>query len=206
MRVAVLSVHTSPLAQPGTGDAGGMNVYVLQSALELARRGVEVEIFTRATSSTDPPVVRVAPRRAGSQRRRWALRGTRQERPAHPAVRVHRGRAARRGHPRAGVLRHRALALLAVRSGRLAGARPLGRAARPHGAHARRGEERHAGRGRLAGAAAAGRRRAAGGRRGRPAHREHRRRSATTSFAASRRPRPHRRGASRRRPDDVHPR
>lgn len=61
MRVAVLSVHTSPLAQPGTGDAGGMNVYVLQSALELARRGVEVEIFTRATTSSDAPVVRVAP-------------------------------------------------------------------------------------------------------------------------------------------------
>jgi D-inositol-3-phosphate glycosyltransferase len=60
-RVAVLSVHTSPLAQPGTGDAGGMNVYVLQSALHLARRGVEVEIFTRATSSTDPPKQWVAP-------------------------------------------------------------------------------------------------------------------------------------------------
>lgn len=57
----MLSVHTSPLAQPGTGDAGGMNVYVLQSALHLARRGVEVEIFTRATSSADPPTVRVAP-------------------------------------------------------------------------------------------------------------------------------------------------
>jgi D-inositol-3-phosphate glycosyltransferase len=57
----VLSVHTSPLAQPGTGDAGGMNVYVLQSALQMARRGVEVEIFTRATSSADAPVVRVAP-------------------------------------------------------------------------------------------------------------------------------------------------
>ncbi|WP_411289584.1 D-inositol-3-phosphate glycosyltransferase [Mycobacterium adipatum] len=60
-RVAVLSVHTSPLAQPGTGDAGGMNVYVLQTALELARRGVEVEIFTRATSSADEPVVQVVP-------------------------------------------------------------------------------------------------------------------------------------------------
>ncbi|MGU3501269.1 D-inositol-3-phosphate glycosyltransferase [Mycobacterium sp. C31M] len=60
-RVAVLSVHTSPLSQPGTGDAGGMNVYVLQTALELARRGVEVEIFTRATSSADAPVVQVAP-------------------------------------------------------------------------------------------------------------------------------------------------
>lgn len=57
----MLSVHTSPLAQPGTGDAGGMNVYVLQSALQMARRGVEVEIFTRATSSSDPPTVRVAP-------------------------------------------------------------------------------------------------------------------------------------------------
>ncbi|ORA41802.1 D-inositol-3-phosphate glycosyltransferase [Mycobacterium branderi] len=57
----MLSVHTSPLAQPGTGDAGGMNVYVLQSALHLARRGVAVEIFTRATASTDPPVVVVAP-------------------------------------------------------------------------------------------------------------------------------------------------
>lgn len=39
-----------------------MNVYVLQSALQMARRGVEVEIFTRATSSTDAPVVHVAPR------------------------------------------------------------------------------------------------------------------------------------------------
>jgi len=60
-RVAVLAVHTSPLAQPGTGDAGGMNVYVLQTALHLAKRGIEVEIFTRATASADPPVVRVAP-------------------------------------------------------------------------------------------------------------------------------------------------
>ncbi len=57
----MISVHTSPLAQPGTGDAGGMNVYVLQTALHMARRGVEVEIFTRATSSADPPIVRVAP-------------------------------------------------------------------------------------------------------------------------------------------------
>lgn len=60
-RVAVLSVHTSPLAQPGTGDAGGMNVYVLQTAVQLARRGVEVEIFTRATSSQDPPKQVAAP-------------------------------------------------------------------------------------------------------------------------------------------------
>ncbi|SNT38853.1 D-inositol-3-phosphate glycosyltransferase [Rhodococcoides kyotonense] len=60
-RVAVLSLHTSPLAQPGMGDAGGMNVYVLQSAKELAERGVQVEIFTRATSSSDEPVREAAP-------------------------------------------------------------------------------------------------------------------------------------------------
>lgn len=60
-RVAVLSVHTSPLAQPGTGDAGGMNVYVLQTAKWLAQMGTEVEIFTRATSAQEPPVVPVVP-------------------------------------------------------------------------------------------------------------------------------------------------
>ncbi|MGI4894232.1 MAG: glycosyltransferase, partial [Janthinobacterium lividum] len=56
-RVALVSVHTSPLAQPGTGDAGGMNVYVVELAVQLARRGVEVEVFTRRTSSEQPPVV-----------------------------------------------------------------------------------------------------------------------------------------------------
>lgn len=60
-RVALISVHTSPLAQPGIGDAGGMNVYVWQTAKRLAERGVEVEIFTRATSSTEAPVVGAAP-------------------------------------------------------------------------------------------------------------------------------------------------
>ena len=56
-RVAVVSVHTSPLEQPGTGDAGGMNVYVLELSRQLAARGVEVEVFTRRTSSEQPPVV-----------------------------------------------------------------------------------------------------------------------------------------------------
>jgi D-inositol-3-phosphate glycosyltransferase len=60
-RVAVLSVHTSPLEQPGTGDAGGMNVYVVETSKRLAERGVEVEIFTRATRSDLPPVVELAP-------------------------------------------------------------------------------------------------------------------------------------------------
>lgn len=60
-RVAVLSVHTSPLDLPGTGDAGGMNVYIVQTSTRMARHGVEVEVFTRATSSGLPPVVELAP-------------------------------------------------------------------------------------------------------------------------------------------------
>ncbi|MFC8615891.1 D-inositol-3-phosphate glycosyltransferase [Micromonospora purpureochromogenes] len=60
-RIATLSVHTSPLHQPGTGDAGGMNVYILEVARRLAEADVEVEIFTRATSGDLPPVVEMAP-------------------------------------------------------------------------------------------------------------------------------------------------
>jgi D-inositol-3-phosphate glycosyltransferase len=60
-RIAMVSVHTSPLDQPGTGDAGGMNVYVLELSRRLAERDLEVEIYTRATSSRLPPVVDVAP-------------------------------------------------------------------------------------------------------------------------------------------------
>jgi D-inositol-3-phosphate glycosyltransferase len=60
-RIATLSVHTSPLEQPGTGDAGGMNVYIVEVAKRLARRGVEVEIFTRATRSDLPPCVEMSP-------------------------------------------------------------------------------------------------------------------------------------------------
>lgn len=57
----MISVHTSPLAQPGTGDAGGLNVYVVESARELATRGVEVEIFTRRTAADLPDVVEMFP-------------------------------------------------------------------------------------------------------------------------------------------------
>lgn len=60
-RVAMLSVHTSPLDQPGTGDAGGMNVYVTELAKQLADLDVAVEVFTRATSSDLPDVVEVTP-------------------------------------------------------------------------------------------------------------------------------------------------
>jgi D-inositol-3-phosphate glycosyltransferase len=60
-RVAVFSMHTSPLAQPGAGDGGGMNVYVRALASALARAGVSCDVFTRADDPTRPDVVDVEP-------------------------------------------------------------------------------------------------------------------------------------------------
>src|SRR3978361_2447141 len=60
-RIATLSVHTSPLEQPGAGDAGGMNVSVVGVPRRLAARGIAVDVFTRATSSEQPPVVEMSP-------------------------------------------------------------------------------------------------------------------------------------------------
>ena len=60
-RLAVLSLHTSPLAQPGTGDGGGMNVYVRELTSALARSGVACDVFTRAWSPDLPASVEVEP-------------------------------------------------------------------------------------------------------------------------------------------------
>lgn len=60
-RVAMISVHTSPLEQPGTGDAGGLNVYVAETAKELARRDIEVDVFTRRTTADVPVEAELAP-------------------------------------------------------------------------------------------------------------------------------------------------
>ncbi len=60
-RVAVLSVHTSPLDQPGTGDSGGMNVYIREVAERLAARGVALDLFTRRRSIDTPSVVELDP-------------------------------------------------------------------------------------------------------------------------------------------------
>lgn len=60
-RIAILSVHTSPLHQPGTGDSGGMNVYISETSKRIAQRGIEVEIFTRATSPKDDERIELAP-------------------------------------------------------------------------------------------------------------------------------------------------
>ncbi|MTV24456.1 glycosyltransferase [Nitriliruptoraceae bacterium ZYF776] len=53
-RVGVLSVHTSPLDQPGHGDGGGLNVSVAETSRRLADRGVHVDVFTRATDPSRP--------------------------------------------------------------------------------------------------------------------------------------------------------
>jgi D-inositol-3-phosphate glycosyltransferase len=60
-RIATLMVHTSPLDQPGIGDAGGMNIYVLESAQRMAAMGVSVDIFTRRTHSAQADIVEISP-------------------------------------------------------------------------------------------------------------------------------------------------
>ena len=56
-RLAVLSMHTSPLAQLGAGDGGGMNVYVRELSGALARAGVDCDVYTRASAAGLAPVV-----------------------------------------------------------------------------------------------------------------------------------------------------
>ena len=60
-RVAVLSLHTSPLLQPGSGDSGGMNVYVRELVSALAQGGVQCTTYTRADRPGLPEVVQVEP-------------------------------------------------------------------------------------------------------------------------------------------------
>ncbi|HEV3365163.1 MAG TPA: glycosyltransferase [Acidimicrobiia bacterium] len=59
--VAVLSMHTSPVAQPGIGDGGGMNIYVRSLASALARAGVGCDVYTRAEHPGQPRVVTLEP-------------------------------------------------------------------------------------------------------------------------------------------------
>jgi D-inositol-3-phosphate glycosyltransferase len=60
-RIATLMVHTSPLDQAGIGDAGGMNIYVVEAAQNMAAMGVEVDIFTRRTNSEVADIVEMSP-------------------------------------------------------------------------------------------------------------------------------------------------
>lgn len=60
-RLAIISYHTSPLVQPGSGEGGGMNVYVKQLSSALARLGVNCDVYTRAYSPTLPASFQVEP-------------------------------------------------------------------------------------------------------------------------------------------------
>jgi len=60
-RVAVISLHTSPLLQPGVGDSGGMNVYVREIVSSLAQAGLECVTYTRADRPGLPREVQVEP-------------------------------------------------------------------------------------------------------------------------------------------------
>jgi D-inositol-3-phosphate glycosyltransferase len=60
-RLAVLSLHTSPLTQPGAGDSGGMNVYVRELVASLAQAGVPSDVYTRRWADGLPEVVEVEP-------------------------------------------------------------------------------------------------------------------------------------------------
>jgi D-inositol-3-phosphate glycosyltransferase len=60
-RIATLMVHTSPLDQPGIGDAGGMNIYVVENAARMAAMGVSVDIFTRRQHPELPEIVEISP-------------------------------------------------------------------------------------------------------------------------------------------------
>ncbi len=57
--VAMISVHTSPLALLGGNDAGGLTVYVMELSKQLISRGVAVDIFTRRTDTTTPEIVQI---------------------------------------------------------------------------------------------------------------------------------------------------
>lgn len=59
-RVAVIAYHSSPLHEPGVGDAGGMTIYVRSLARALAQKGVHTDIFTRATDAS-PSVTELFP-------------------------------------------------------------------------------------------------------------------------------------------------
>lgn len=56
LRIAMLSVHTCPLATLGGKETGGMNVYVRDLSRELARRGHRVDVYTRSQDPSLPHI------------------------------------------------------------------------------------------------------------------------------------------------------
>ena len=120
----MLSLHTSPLAQPGTGDGGGMNVYVRELSTALARAGVECDVYTRAWSDDLPATVTWS-RASGSttcrpgRRAPWPKRSSPRWSRSSPTTSSRRMQGAEVVGPGAETrLRRRACQLLAVRRGR----------------------------------------------------------------------------------------
>ncbi len=143
----MISLHTSPLDQPGTGDAGGMNVYVLELAKRLAARGTEVDIFTRSTSSALPVSVEAAPGVLVRNIHAGPFEGlTKDELPGQLCVFAREVLRSEASQP----LGHYAAVhspLLALRPGRRPRPRPLERPPRPLDAHDGEGQERRPRRG-----------------------------------------------------------
>ena len=61
LKIAILSVHSSPLGQPGVGDTGGMSIYIREVTRELVKLGHTVDIFTRVQDPVTPEIVDLYP-------------------------------------------------------------------------------------------------------------------------------------------------
>lgn len=61
LRIAMISLHTSPGDEPGSGDAGGMNVVVRHQAVAMGAAGHEVDVITRRSSTEQPAAAPLAP-------------------------------------------------------------------------------------------------------------------------------------------------
>ncbi|MFH2220295.1 MAG: glycosyltransferase [Pseudomonadota bacterium] len=57
LKIAMLSVHSSPVGDLGTRDTGGMSVYIRELAKALGKRGHHIDIFTRHDYGDHEPVI-----------------------------------------------------------------------------------------------------------------------------------------------------
>ena len=59
LKIAMLSIHSSPIGDLGTQDTGGMSVYILETAKELAGKGHHIDIFTQHNAGHHEPVMQL---------------------------------------------------------------------------------------------------------------------------------------------------
>ncbi|MEC8960105.1 MAG: glycosyltransferase, partial [Chloroflexota bacterium] len=60
-RTAFITFHACPLAAPGQGKSGGMNVYVRQLAAALGNMGIPIDIFTREHAGVVNQIEHIGP-------------------------------------------------------------------------------------------------------------------------------------------------